>query len=269
MEYIDGPSLKNYIDTHGCLSVKESLYYFLEMLKGVNELHSFKQKIIHRDLKPANIMLTKDLRNIKIIDFGISSVTDFNDDIITNEKIPWGTFPYLHPDILTKGLNAEAKTKLIGEQFDIYALGVILYEMLIGKYPFIGDYHKQEYIKLAQKYDFVSLNDIDNNIPPALENVIFRCLACKPEDAKFRYNNIQEIIDDINHIIANPTQASSVKLLKPKNKRVLQMPMAFNVENQKLKEKFYEKKWFYFTALAVAVVCVVVTIILAVNHEFL
>jgi serine/threonine-protein kinase len=245
MEYIDGPSLKNYIDAHGCLSVKEAIYYFLEMLKAINELHSFKQKIIHRDLKPANIMLTKDLKNIKVIDFGISSVIDLDHDnnVITNEKVPFGTFPYLHPDILSlKKLSVEMRTKIIGEQFDIYSLGVILYEMLIGKYPFIGDYHKQEYIKLAQKYDFVSLNDIDNNIPPALENVIYRCLACKPEDAKFRYNNIQEIIEDVNHIIANPTQANCAKLLKPKNKRVLQMPMAFNVENQKLKEKFYEKK---------------------------
>jgi serine/threonine-protein kinase len=105
MEYVDGISLSKYIKQQEGINVKEAVYLFGLILKGIKELHSLRDKIIHRDLKPDNILLTKDLLNLKIIDFGISSViaTSVNDpssSLQTNEKVLFGTFAYLCPDFI-------------------------------------------------------------------------------------------------------------------------------------------------------------------------
>jgi serine/threonine-protein kinase len=105
MEYIDGISLRKYIEQQDGINVKEAIYLFGLILKGIKELHGLRDKIIHRDLKPENILLTKDLSNLKIIDFGISSVVatttiDSSQLIKTNEKVLFGTYAYICPDFI-------------------------------------------------------------------------------------------------------------------------------------------------------------------------
>jgi serine/threonine-protein kinase len=248
MEYIDGISLREYIETHGYLSLNDALFYFQKILEGVKELHSFNDKIIHRDLKPENILLSKDLRNLKIIDFGISSVfTMVNKDnklMFTNENVIYGTYPYICPDLLKlRGTNDDAKrASIISEQFDFYSLGVILYEMLAAEKPFYAkNYDKLEVIELPLKYDLMVLSDINPHIPVAIENIIFRCMASKPEDIKYRYENINQIITDLNRYLNQPEKTVADHLLKPRNKRLFQIKGGFNIQGQKLREKFYEK----------------------------
>jgi serine/threonine-protein kinase len=260
MEYIDGISLRKYIEQQRGVNVKEAVYLFNLILKGIKELHSLRDKIIHRDLKPENILLTKDLMNLKIIDLGISSVvaTSINDPsrlIQTNEMTPFGTYPYVCPDFiqmfqkiqeLKKNHNetqiVNIASRYITEQFDFYSLGVIFYEMLVGEKPFYAeDYTKSDVVYLPLKYDIMCMNDIDPNIPSLLENIIFRCLSSKPSDIKYRYTNINEIISDLDKYNKDPKMAMIVPLLKPKNKRTLQLKGIFNIEGQKTKEKIYEK----------------------------
>lgn len=277
MEYIDGISLRKYIEQQNGINVKEAVYFFSLILKGIKELHSFRDKIIHRDLKPENILLTKDLLNLKIIDFGISSVIatsiiDSSQSIQTNEKILFGTYAYICPDFIQmwKTTDHIAKQKYITEQFDFFSLGVIFYEMLVGEKPFYSDsYDKPDVMKLPLKYDIVCMNDINPNIPSVLENIIFRCLASKPEDIKYRYTNVNQIIADLDKYIRDPKIDALFPLLKPRNKRTLQLKGIFNIENQRNKEKIYEKTWFYL--LIVCFVCgiLIITLILSLLHEFL
>jgi serine/threonine-protein kinase len=248
MEYIDGISLHQHLEKIGSFSVREGIFYFSKILEGIKELHSFNEKIIHRDLKPENIMLTKDLMHVKIIDFGISSVVIDssivdNKKIITNEESIFGTFPYISPDL--KRMSRKAKSerdKLISVQFDFFPLGIIFYEMLMGEKPFKMDNENDPgIIDLPLKYDIMCISDINPNIPVAIENIIFRCLASKESDLKFRYQSIDQIIRDVNNYLNDKQKMSFAKLLKPQNERTLQLKNIFNVQEQKLKEKFYEK----------------------------
>lgn len=276
MEYVDGISLRKYIEQQQGINVKEAVYLFELILRGIKELHSFRDKIIHRDLKPENILLTKDLLNLKIIDFGISSivatsVNDSSQSIRTNETIVLGTYAYICPDLIEmwKTTNQIAKNKFITEQFDFFSLGVIFYEMLTGEKPFYAEnYEKPEVIKLPLKYDIVCMSDVNPNIPSALENIIFKCLASKPEDIKYRYLNVSQIISDIKQFNKDPKLATLTPLLKPKNKRTLQLKGIFNIESQRNKEKIYEKTWFYLVISSFACMILIITLVLALLHEF-
>jgi serine/threonine-protein kinase len=248
MEYIDGISLHDHLEKIGNFNIKEAVYYFQHIIEAIKELHSFSEKIIHRDLKPENIMLTKDLMNVKIIDFGISSViiefTLTNDKkAITNEESVFGTLTYISPDLLKmNSKSSTANQQIISEQFDFFSLGVIFYEMLMGEKPFkIANENDKNVIKLPLTYDMMCISDINPTIPTYIENIIFRCLASKDSDIKYRYHSINEIISDLNAYSLNPEKAAFVKLLKPKNERTLQLSNTFNVQAQILKEKFYEK----------------------------
>jgi serine/threonine-protein kinase len=248
MEYIDGISLHDHLAKVDYFSVREATYYFARILDGIKELHSFNEKIIHRDLKPENIMLTKDLMQVKIIDFGISSVMidstlSGEKKIVTNEETIFGTYPYISPDLkkMFKKTPVE-REKLISVQFDFFPLGVIFYEMLMGEKPFkTADENDISVIGLPLKYDMMCISDINPNIPTTLENIIFRCLASKDSDLKYRYQSVNEIINDLNNYNKDPQKGAFAKLLKPKNERTLQLYNAFNVIQQKQHEKFYEQ----------------------------
>jgi len=250
MEYIDGMSLRQYMDRNGILPLKEALYIFKKILDGVSELHHFNQQIIHRDLKPENILLSHDLSKIKIIDFGIASVITKRIEnnqkmLFTDEKSIYGTYPYICPDIflLSANDNQDQKAQIISEQFDFYALGVILYEMLIGDKPFIADdYGNISVIKLPLKYDFLPMSEINNEVPNAIENIIFKCMACKKSDLKYRYHTIDEIQNDLNQYLNNPLLIANQPLIKPKSQRTYQINDVFNIAKQKQNKKFYEQQ---------------------------
>ena len=277
MEYIDGISLRKYIEQQEGINIKEAVYLFALILKGIKELHGLRDKIIHRDLKPENILLTKDLSNLKIIDFGISSViattaNDSSQSIKTNEKLLFGTYAYICPDFIEmwKEEDQVKKQRFITEQFDFFSLGVIFYEMLTGEKPFYSDnYEKPDVMKLPLQYDMVSMNDINSNIPSAIENIIFRCLASKPEDIKYRYTSVGQIMNDLEKYNKDPKISSIEPLLKPKNKRRLQLKDIFKIDAQKHKEKIYEKTWFYLVTASFAGVILTITLILGLLHELL
>lgn len=271
MEYIDGFTLHDYIIDNGLLSINEAIWIFKNILYGVAEMHNNKTMIIHRDLKPDNVLISKNLLKIKIIDFGISSVvlTKKNKNnkyqILTNEDSFYGTIPYLSPDIINfKNKNIEDYGELITKQFDFHSLGIIFYEMLSGKKPFI---YKNEddpaSIKIPLKYDFKSLKTIKSDFPNDLENIIIRLIASKDSDKHLRYNSIEEILADIEkyekRILNNEPEPDS---LKPFDTRILQddslfikKPLIWN----------YKQKILFFTILANLLFLIIVTIIFLVK----
>jgi serine/threonine-protein kinase len=258
MEYIDGLTLEQYIKKKEKIKYNEAIFFFSKILNGINGLHSLVDKIIHRDLKSSNILLTKDLTDLKIIDFGAASVKGMlinpKKKIQTNEGHIYATYAYLLPDLLmcdTNGelliKNDEMKDKLITEQIDFYALGVILYEMLTGKFPFFAkDYNDVSITQLPLKYDVPILSYVDSEILPSVDNIIFKCLACKTEDKIYRYKNICEIIDDVNSL---KNKKITNELIKPRHKRVFQpcenleisKVEKFNIFKERNRELFYEQ----------------------------
>jgi serine/threonine-protein kinase len=264
MEYIDGTTLDEYIKKNKALTVNEAIFYFLKILNGIKCLHSLKDKVIHRDLKSGNILISKDFTDLKIIDFGSASVKgkliDQNKNIQTNEENIYATYEYLLPDLLSCDVNGKLliknekiRDKIITEQIDFYALGIILYEMLTGKFPFFSkDYNDISVTKLPLKYDVPILSYSNHDIPPDLDNVIFKCLACKPEDKIYRYNNVSEIINDIIEIskCIKEKKKMQCKLIKPREKRVFQPKEKeeinkiekFNILKERNRERFYEQK---------------------------
>jgi serine/threonine-protein kinase len=110
--------------------------------------------------------------------------------------------------------------------------------MLTGNKPFNGDLNDQKVILLPLRYDLPPLSKNNPKISPAIENVIFRCIASKQDDLKYRYTNVKEIIKDVDDIINNPQEAKLAELIKPYNKRTIQANV-FDIESEKSKLKFY------------------------------
>lgn len=255
MEYVDGISLRKYIEKKGSLSVDEAMFIFSKLVKVVKSLHSFGEKIIHRDLKPENILLSKDLTSLKIIDFGISSVISFDEikkdtKVLTNETHLYGTYSYLTPDIL------KSKDHLkITENFDFYSLGIILYEMIVGDKPFTAEnYNDPAIIKLPLKYDIPLISDFLPNVSNKVQNIIFRCCASKKNDIKYRYQSIEEIKNDVDAYLKNPEQFIDEPLIKKREERTFQKREAFNLAKEKQNQKFYQQWWFYWVIITFFVI---------------
>jgi serine/threonine-protein kinase len=260
MEYINGNTLKKYLEKNGHLTVSESIYIIKCIVNAVVELHYLKDKIIHRDLKPENILLSNDLITVKLIDFGISSVkgrlANKNNMLQTNEDAIFGTYPYLSPSVLELKVNIDEKKKaeIINEQLDFYSIGVIFYQLLTGEFPFYAkDYENKDVIKLPLVYDVLPLSTMVKEIPPSIDNIIYRCLSCKKDDKKYQYANAKELLNDIENIFKNKDQ----ELIKPYEKRILQMKNSFNVLKEKNREKFYESYWFISIITVVTLVIVI------------
>ena len=272
MEYVEGVSLKQYLHENGPFLPKIALCYFLKILFGVKAMHDLKHQIIHRDLKPENMIINTDLNQITIIDFGISSVIEkkyshllHKDEvkIYTNETKNeiYGTYSYLLPDIIDKNqFNYDSYAAYqagLTTQFDFFSLGIILYEMVMGKQPFhLENGEKEENILLKPlKYDMPCISSINKTIPKALENIIFRCIACKKEDKKYRYTTIDQIIADCNILLDN-WDNDHQQLIKQIHNRVLQDYQIFNLNKIKMHQYFYQHWYFFVIMICFLVVCI-------------
>lgn len=279
-EFIDGPSLSKYIEKQRALKVDRAMLYFKNICKGVKHLHCIdpKRTIIHRDLKTDNIMLSQDLRQIKLIDYGIAT-SFYGNKFESNEGTLYCTAYYSTPDILklNKAImdgvnNGEKKAmaemaKIITVQFDLHALGVILYEMLTGDMPFKTekdkDLNDRQKIQRWLKYDLPLLSSSLMNVPTSIDNIIFRLTASKPEDLKYRYKNVQELLADLE-TWDQPERANEA-LIKPMEKRVFPNPPVYEVNNLMNNEPFWNKWWLFITInvsgfTIIALVCVLLAL---------
>lgn len=180
MEYVQGKMLKEVIEMQGRLQPDRAVDYAIQIAKGFSEIHA--QNIVHRDLKTSNVMITN-TGQVKIIDFGIAISDDSSRFTQTGKVI--GSVHYLAPELIDK---QEASP-----QSDIYALGIILYEMLIGNPPHRG----KTPIETALKHKtepIPQVNKIYPNIPQALSNIVVKATAKKKE---LRYQSMRQLEADL------------------------------------------------------------------------
>ena len=189
MEYIEGITLKQYIQQKGVLSWREVVLFATQILRALQ--HAHEKGIVHRDIKPQNIMLLNDNRTIKVADFGIASFHNKGDTkTLTDGAI--GSVHYISPE--------QAKGEIVDNKTDIYSVGVVLYEMLTGQLPFQSDSAVSVAIMQLQK-DAVSPRLINSSIPAGIEQITMRAMQKSPRG---RYQSAAEMLLDLDEFRRNP-----------------------------------------------------------------
>ncbi len=187
MEYVEGITLKNYITQQGVVDPREALYFITQLLRALKHAHD--KGIVHRDIKPQNILLVSD-GTIKVTDFGIARISENATRTMTDGAI--GSVHYISPE-QAKGSHTDSRT-------DLYAAGVILYEMMTGKLPFQSDNAVSVALMQLQN-DPIRPREINSNIAEGLEEIIIHAMQKNPAD---RYQNANEMLSDITAYKNNP-----------------------------------------------------------------
>ncbi|MDE6505992.1 MAG: protein kinase, partial [Eubacterium sp.] len=187
MEYVDGITLKEYIQKQGIITWNDAVYFISQILKALQHAHD--KGIVHRDIKPQNIILLS-TGEIKVTDFGIARFSRTETRTLTENAI--GSVHYISPE--------QAKGELTDERADIYSLGVVFYEMLTGTVPFEAD--SAVSVALMQvRDDAKRLTDINPDIPIGLEQICFHAMQKNPLE---RYQTATEMLLDLEEVIRNP-----------------------------------------------------------------
>ena len=187
MEYVDGITLKKYVDRNGRLPVKEATSIAIQIAQGIDAAHN--ANIIHRDIKPQNVLISREGK-IKVTDFGIARTTTAN--TISTDIL--GSVQYISPE-QARGGQVDART-------DIYSFGIVFYEMITGKLPFDGDStvsialkHIQENVPLA--------SDVVEGVPSSVTKIIEKCTQRKPDR---RYQKTSSLLADLKTSLITPNE---------------------------------------------------------------
>ena len=180
MEYVDGVDLKRYIKENAPLSNQDAVRIMGQILLAMRMAHT--RGIVHRDLKPQNVLLTKD-GTAKVTDFGIAVA--FAETSLTQTNSMLGSVHYLSPE--------QARGSKATVQSDIYAMGIILFEMLTGRIPYDGDSAVTIALQHFQQ-PLPSVRESNPEVPQALENIVLRATAKKLTD---RYKTVAEMYTDL------------------------------------------------------------------------
>jgi serine/threonine protein kinase len=187
MEYLDGFDLGTWLERKGPLDCEDAVEFVLQACEAVAEAHALG--IVHRDLKPSNLFCIRRADQrwvIKVLDFGISRIASLGlppqDMRVTSDVLLMGTPLYMSPEHIAGSPAVDART-------DIWALGVILYELVTGKMPFSGETLPQVWAQITTQAP-PSLRQSIPFLPDGLEAAIFRCLE---KDRRERYRNVAEL----------------------------------------------------------------------------
>ncbi|MCY1714316.1 Stk1 family PASTA domain-containing Ser/Thr kinase [Caproiciproducens galactitolivorans] len=187
-EYIDGITLKEYLDQQKEVKWKEAIHFTIQILRALQ--HAHEKGIVHRDIKPQNIMLLQD-GTIKVTDFGIARFSRSETRTMTDKAI--GSVHYIAPE--------QARGDLTDEKADIYSVGVMLYEMITGQLPFEADSAVSVAIMQLQA-DPKPPKEINPNIPDGLEEITLKAMQKNPVQ---RYQSAAEMLRDIEEFRRNPS----------------------------------------------------------------
>lgn len=188
MEYIDGITLKEYLDQQKEIKWKEAIHFTVQILRALQ--HAHEKGIVHRDIKPQNIMLLQD-GTIKVTDFGIARFSRNETRTMTDKAI--GSVHYISPE--------QARGDLTDEKADIYSVGVMLYEMITGRLPFEADNAVSVAIMQLQS-DPKPPKEINPTIPDGLEEITLKAMQKNPAQ---RYQSAAEMLRDIEQFRRNPS----------------------------------------------------------------
>ncbi|MDJ0765416.1 MAG: serine/threonine-protein kinase [Myxococcota bacterium] len=190
MEYVDGTNLKRVVEhlrnSGQRLPVELAVFIAIEVCRGLSYAHNFKDQagnplgIVHRDVSPPNVLLSKQ-GEVKIVDFGLAKATSQLEE--TDPGVVKGKFAYLAPEA--------ARGEVVDHRADIFACGIILYEMLSGKRLFLGKSDVQT-IELVRNAKVPSITSINPEVPAQLEQIVRKALALNPKD---RYQGCHELAE--------------------------------------------------------------------------
>ncbi|MCH8124570.1 serine/threonine protein kinase [candidate division KSB1 bacterium] len=219
MDYYEGETLKKKIE-RGPLNLEDAIDIAIQISQGLAKAHS--KEITHRDIKPANILITEE-KQVKIVDFGLAKLAGRT--VLTKEGTTIGTVAYMSPE--------QAQGTEVDHRTDIWALGVVLYEMLTGKQPFAGDYEQAVMYSIMNE-DAEPITGLRTGVPMELERIVNKCLEKTPGN---RYQSVNELIVDLRRIrkVANPENVA---------------PAAY----KKLETASFKKRAFIWIGVSLAVI---------------
>lgn len=212
MELVKGHTLRQVLLTRKEISQNEAVGIITEILEALK--YSHEQGIIHRDIKPGNIMIT-DSGKVKVMDFGIARALDDIGATMTNTWSVVGTAQYLSPEQAT-GEHADARS-------DIYSLGCLMYELLAGRPPFIGDTP----VSIAFQHVSAPLpspSDINPDIDSNLETIVKVALQKDPKD---RYQDAGAMLEDLQRAVRGELVTTKVRNVRPRKRLFLVGGVAF------------------------------------------
>jgi len=186
MEFIDGQELKKEVISDQ-LSVNSVIDIAAQIAEGLKAAHA--KGITHRDIKSSNIMVTES-GQVKIMDFGLAKIG--GDVHLTKAGVTLGTAAYMSPE--------QARGEVVDQRTDIWAFGVVLYEMLTGRLPFRGEYEAAMMYSILNE-EPVAASSVRSDIPPALEHIVMRTLAKNPSQ---RYQTMSEVLQDLKQPVSTP-----------------------------------------------------------------
>lgn len=256
MEYIDGITLKEYIEQQKIINWKEALHFTTQILRALQHAHD--KGIVHRDVKPQNIMLLQN-GNIKVADFGIARFSRNETRTMTESAI--GSVHYISPE--------QARGEITDEKADIYSVGVVLYEMLTGQLPFQSDNAVSVAIMQLQS-DATRPRDINPDIPVGLEQITLKAMQKNPRD---RYQSAAEMLLDLDEVKRNPSvkfdysyfvDTEPTKFVSPNSGKIAPVtPGAASQQDEAAKEEDAKKRTIAIVSgVSVALVAVIGIVLL-------
>lgn len=187
MEYVEGITLKTYIEKKGQLSFKEAVSIAIQVGRGIEAAHN--KNIIHRDIKPQNIIISTEGK-VKVTDFGIAKAASTN----TISSDVMGSVHYSSPE--------QARNGFVDGKSDIYSLGIVMYEMVTGRVPFDGDTTVAVAIQHLQE-EMVSPSAYAPNLPISMEKII---LKCTQKNSDRRYESMTALLTDLRKALVSPNE---------------------------------------------------------------
>lgn len=260
MELIDGITLKQYMTQRVRLSPKEVIHFTVQILKGLEHAHA--KNIVHRDVKPQNVMILRD-GTVKVADFGIARMTESERATLTKDAL--GSVHYISPEQV-RGAETDGRA-------DIYAVGVMMYEMMTGVLPYQGE----SALAVAMKH--VNSTPLppryqNTDIPPALEQITLKAMAA---DLSKRYKSAGEMIDDLERfrrapagfVMVNPPEivppGDTVRFAPPREAEQIAAPVITGaIEDRPAKTEQKQEKKRRFNLMPILAALLVLMLLSAV-----
>lgn len=223
MEYVEGITLKTYIEKKGQLSFKESVSIAIQVGRGIEAAHN--KHIIHRDIKPQNIIISTEGK-VKVTDFGIARAASSN----TINSDVMGSVHYASPE--------QARNGFVDGKSDIYSLGIVMYEMVTGRVPFDGESTVAIAIQHLQE-EMIKPSAYATDLPISLEKIILKCTQKSPDR---RYDTIEDLLIDLKKALISPNEdfVVMVPLGQQDKTRVMKQDEVESIKEQ-TRNMYYEE----------------------------
>ncbi len=245
MEYVDGKNLKEIIQSEGTLDEYTALDITKQIAMALSSAH--RNGIIHRDIKPHNILISNEGRVVKVADFGIAKAV--SSSTMTNIGSVIGSVHYFSPE--------QAKGKHISANADLYSLGIVLYEMIVGRVPFVGESPISIALKhINDEIEFTPEQEV--KIPQSIRTLISKMTEKSPDE---RYQTAEELIEDIEYIEKNidldfikeyddfatrKIDERDINNFNRNRRGIAPIPMPLNGEDEDFDEEYYDDDDEYY-----------------------